>query len=288
MNLTPHDHMARALDEHPHALPDLDRLVTGSRAAGARSRRRRRAGAAGVLAAAVAIGAVGVTIGSGSDPDPARTGVTAAGSQPAAPSTTPSTPPTPPGPATSGPATARGLTAALEWAVDQESDGTASDYEGQQTTIPGVGGTDAGFWLGAFTFQDGAGASEVSVNVVAPGGIAPLSTCRPDSRDCQVDELPGGGTIKSSQDRTSTPDGVGKRASLTYARPDGVTVSLSATNGLVFPASRWDLTRDEPALTTEQLRRIALLDFWGTELPQGFLDAGRDLEPFELFVPQHD
>ena len=62
---------------------------------------------------------------------------------------------------------------------------------------------------------------------------------------------------------------------------DQLRVVASATNGFPLPEGEWDVTREEPVLTVDQLADVVTQDWWGFQLPARFADEGKELSPYE-------
>lgn len=269
MNL--HDRMQQAVE---HADPDLDRLGRVARVQGTRLRRRRQGlvllGAAAVVSA-VALGA-GVLQAQDVVQRPGA-GVPQIASDPvsASPTAEPSL-----DLSIEGPASGRGVTAALRHAISSVEDGSASQFAGQ-----GGSGRGDDFYGELAWTDDGPGVSVVGVNVQP--GMDFASTCTSYVVNCTSEAQAGGGRLTTYEERTPVAAGVGVRWVADLLRADGTRVVASSTNGYDLPSNRWDVTRPLPALTFAQLTQIIRQPWWGGELPQYFLDRGEELDGYQDF-----
>lgn len=261
MNL--HDHMQRAVDG---AEPDLDRLSRVARAQGTRLRRRRQGVTALGAMAAVSVLAVGVGLSAGGQPGGQRA-ADPAGGPAASPGATSDL-------SRTAPLTGRGATAALAHVVASLEDGTASGFRGQGTPAHHESYSE-------LQWDDGGGGVSVIGLNVQPG-MRHETSCRSVVAWCSVrkDE---NGTLTTYEEHTPVAEGVGIRRVAELVRADGVRVVVSSSNGHDLPRSQWDLTRPQPALTTEQLVRIVRQPWWGAELPARFDEQGEALEGYVDF-----
>ncbi|CAB4720694.1 unannotated protein [freshwater metagenome] len=225
-----------------------------------------------MLASAALVGVVGIGL---DGPEPTRgAGVASAPSDPA--------PVGPSGPEI--PATARGVAAALTWAVAEQRDGSAGDHRGQtgepypvrRSDYRGPGDAPIDFrtdFYGELQWRDadGLGVSVVQINLQFDRTDDP--GCEAGLASCETTTLPDGSLLSASTSTRESEDGTGIQRTVDLLRPDGVRIAVSATNGFDLAGGDWDVTRPEPPLTLAQLQQIAELDFWGATLPQSFVLA---------------
>lgn len=267
MNL--HDQLARDLDRHAPRALDVADLTSAARLGGRRIQRRRRlAGAAG---GALAVLAVGGLAWGGVPGDPGgRDGGTEVASDrsPLDPSAVPDSV------VDTGPATARGAVAALVAALGEVSAAETSGYYGQDP-LPEYGDLD---YFAMVQLDDGDGAADVGLNVQLDGAAA--GGCAAAGPNCRSESQADGGRLSFYEVvGDKGPRDVRRVVELVSA--DGVRVLASATNGVDRPGGQAEITREAPPLTYGQLRHVVEQDYWGAELPQPFLEAGEELEPFE-------
>ena len=237
-----------------HLDPEPGRLAARARAAG---RRRRRTRTAGVLVAVAVLGGVITTqLGGGGTRavDPAgRTTGDAATQDPATDSA-----PTPAPRATGGHLTV----AALRAAIEEVSTGSFSDFRGQDV---------AHELYGELTFApaDGLGAGTVGVNV-QPGSILDGGAfdCTDWMVDCSVRTLAGGDRLRTYQD-AATAAGGQRWVAERLTRDRSLRVVAAALNGFDLPANEFDVRREAPVLTTDQLVAVVTRDVWSLPMPDG-------------------
>lgn len=269
MNL--HDHLERDLHarvSQGDCYLDVARLGRVARTQGTRVLRRRRAVAVVAGVSAVTVAAVGVSAVPHGAGDGARDLVAAGVSNSRSNSAQNDFDPAHPGP--TGPATGRGLAAALRWAVADLQDGSATNF----------GGQEAHEWYAnlEWTSADGQGVSVIGVNVQ---NDMRHGNCDSTYLDCRESTLSDGSLLMTFEEHTAVADGTGISRTADLMRSDGVRVVVSATNGFDLPSSQWDITRPQPPLSAAQLTRLAQEPFWGATLPTYFLEQGRDLQPYE-------
>ena len=101
--------------------------------------------------------------------------------------------------------------------------------------------------------------------------------------DCTRRTLPGGDllrTYREKQDPSADPEGQRVVAEYISTRRD-LRVVASATNGFERAGNEWDVTREEPVLSTDQLAEVVTEDWWGFELPARFAEEGAKLTPYQ-------
>ena len=282
MNIT--DHLRQAADSSDTRSLDLDHLARVARVQGTRARRRRRGTAVLGSAALVGIVALGSGALSGRGPDRAWS-PSASGTPTPSPSVAPTTASLPPTPVPSvaptgepsagasdlGPATGRGVTAALSRAVADVAQGRAGAFAGQAGGGEAYGQLD---WSDA----DGLGVSVIGVNV-QPGSSF-VSSCGQAEVHC-TSTVHHGATLTTFEEHLTVRGGVGTRRTADLLRADGTRVVVSETNGYDLPSNRWDVTRAQPPLSSADLTRIVREPWWGAELPTYLLDEGDRLTPYE-------
>ncbi|MGL5810854.1 MAG: hypothetical protein ACRCYQ_13000, partial [Nocardioides sp.] len=246
------DQMHTAVDD---ADIDIDRLVVEARTRGRLIRRRRRAaGMAGTaVAATTVIAAAVVGVGPVRDFGGDRTG----------PAASPNTA----GRGATSPITGRGTVVALRAAIRELAEGRFAAYAGHGD--PGSD-TDRGAY-GELNFSpvDGSGAGVVGVNV-QDGHLLDADgfECRDLMVGCLVERLPSGDRLRTYSEVTRTPSGDAIQVVAERLTADrGLRVVASATNGYELPAGRWELTRPDTVLTTEQLTAVVTQPWWGFEIP---------------------
>ncbi|QWZ07523.1 hypothetical protein KRR39_19125 [Nocardioides panacis] len=269
---------------------DLDRLAGGARRRGGRIRRRRRLLAVAGTGAAVAavVGGLALTgTGSTASAPPVATGSTA----PTAPTGTPSPVPTAaPSPAglvvPEGQAvavTGRSTAAALLDLVGQLVPGRASDVggQGQPPARPEDGAAAQTYATFTWTPAAGGAGTQVMVNVQnAFGGAGPdqagrpFFSCRDDRVACTVDRADGLLVVSYERHRGAAVD----RVVDVYHRDTGLRVVVASTNADEVEKGR--PVREDPPLSSADLRDIATLDAWGATLPRPWDQAGAALSPY--------
>lgn len=249
MNL--HDEM-KVVVAHLDAEPG--RIAARARAAG---RRRRRTQGVGVLAAVAVLGGLAaVQVGDGGTRAVDPAGDTAGDT--AVPTPTTDSAPSPAAPAAGGHLAA----SALRGAIEEVSAGRFSDFRGQ----------DVGDELYAeltFAPSDGLGAGTVGVNV-QPGSIldGERFDCTVWMVDCSVRTLPSGGRLRTYRDADTASGGqrwVAERLTLDRS----LRVVAAALNGFDLPANEFDVRREAPVLTTQQLVAVVTQDVWSLPMPAG-------------------
>lgn len=238
-----------------HLDPEPGRIAAQARATG--RRRRRRTQTVGVLAAVAVLGGLATTqVGGGGtravDPAGRTTG-----------DTTTQTPTTDSAPSPASRATGGHLTvSALRGAIEEVSAGSFSDFRGQ----------DVGDELyGELTFapSDGLGAGTVGVNV-QPGSIldGDAFACTEWMVDCSVRTLPGGERLRTYQD-ADTAAGGQRWVAERLTRDRSLRVVAAALNGFDLPANEFDVRREAPVLTKDQLVAVVTQDVWSLPMPDG-------------------
>ncbi|WP_309647794.1 hypothetical protein [Nocardioides sp.] len=270
MNLR--DRIAQDLDRTDQVGPDIARLTAQARSRGKRLALLRRAAATGGTLVALTIGAV-LVASPWNNPRAGTEGTVA--TDPATHATSPSPRPSSPVRAEdeTGPATARGAAAALVSALSDVTDSPTSDYVGQGPRAE-LGDSD---YYAQIRLEDDGGPANVEINVQFDGGF--IGGCSETMDECRSARLPDGATITSyvlTGDKA--PGDIRSVAEL--VRADGVRVVVAATNSITRPGVGTYVTRPEPSLTGDQIRSIALQEYWNEELPAVFLEAGKTLEPF--------
>lgn len=266
MNL--HDHLSDTLDRIDEAGPDLDRLTTTARTRGTRLRRRRTTGfavAASVAALALTGGIVAGLSGSDGSAVPVASDPGSAGAPVVSPDLG--------GPRAA--TTGQSAVLALEWAVDQQRPGVATQLAGQLSSSSGDYYVEF-HWADA----DGLGDSLVGVNVQHGRGMH-VDGCADITTWCSVRTLPDGSKVTEYDERDNVPDGVGRRRVVDVFRPDHVRVVATSSNGFEQAGGVWDLTRPAPPLTFEDLKAIVQQPIWGDTMPVAFVDAGASLEDYQ-------
>lgn len=267
-----HDHMRDAVAD-VHA--DTDRLTGAARALGGRTRRRRRVAAIGTAAAVsvLAAGIAFVSVDAGPAPAPP---VATDPSDSAAPSPSPSPDET----AQKVPIDGRSVTAALREAVLAVQPGQTTAYAGQN---PSSVHTES-YATFELTPASGGGAGPVGLNLQEATILDGNFGCTyAFMLDCTSRELPGGGvltTYREQQDPAADP--AAQRLVAQYVSPArNLRVVATAANGFEGAGNEWDITREEPVLSTAQLAEVVTAEWWGFELPARFAAEGAELEPYE-------
>ncbi|MBZ5741324.1 hypothetical protein [Nocardioides mangrovi] len=241
---------------------DLATLTTASRRQGLGIRRRRRALAAvGAVAAVTVLAVTGYALRPGTpeihvSDGPPSTGTEADLS------------------GESAPITAAGTAAALQDAVASVAHGTFGRFQGD------VSGGEA---LAALLFTplgSNGPAGQVMVNLQpllrSVGG--PPYTCESFMTDCSVRELPDGDTLRTYHDDGDSEFGAAsKRLVAEVLSPDRhLRVVVFALNTNPWAGGEY---QTEPVLALHGLSEIARQPWWSTtELPEEYVEAGRDLD----------
>ena len=194
------------------------------------------------------------------------------------------------------PITARAVTAALQAAVAEVAEGTASDFNGwhdlasaHQTHDPLDDSPERDGYSGWFTFSpsDGSAGALVDIHVGDKGGMdynqrtaeENLRDCVQDAQEeCQVSELPDGSLLKTWV--LHSIGSTGERGYETFYATrmvDDVIVSASSTNGAGLVGTSNEVTRQGAVLSMEQLVDIVSEPWWGYDLPEEFATAGESL-----------
>jgi hypothetical protein len=255
MNL--HEHLTDTLDRVDETGPDLVRLTTVARTRGAGIRRRRTTGLV-VAASVAALALTGGVLAAVSGPDGTAATIAA---EPVTPDLLGPTAPT----------TGEGAVLALQWAVDQQRAGQASELAGQ---LPDVGGD---YYVELrWDDADELGGSMVGLNVQHGRGMH--ATCGdPEYLTCHQSRLPDGSRMTTYQLAEDVSVGTGRYLVADLLRPDRIRVVASSNNGFEGPGGAWDLTRPAPPLTLDDLTAIVQQPMWGDTLPTAFIDAGQDV-----------
>jgi hypothetical protein len=273
---------------------DLDRLACDARRHGGRIRLRRRLVAAtGAAAVAVVVGGLSLT-GPGSDDTapPVATGS-------AAPTPTPTPTPEPtPGPAPAGgvvpegqavAVTGRSTAAALLDLVGQLVPGRASDVggQGQPPARPEDGPAPQTYATFTWTPDSGGAGTQVMVNVQNAFGEAgpdqsgrPFFSCRDDRVACTVDRADGLVVVSYERHQGWAVD----RFVDVYHRDSALRVVVASTNA--DEVEKGHPVREDPPLSSADLREIATLDAWGVTLPRPWTQAGAALSPYHDYDAQ--
>ncbi len=266
--MTLHEQMSDAVaDVHP----DTDTLTRAGRDRGGRIKRHRRIGVIGA-GAAVGILAVGIAVAVPGD-DPAPSSPPVANDSNDAPVVQ--------GPDEKVAIDGRSAAAALSAAVLEVSDGEQTAYAGLGGGNTEVNETYAELELAP---ASGGGPGIVGINV-QPSAILdgyPF-VCTAGMIDCRIRELGDGARLRTySEVPVPTADGDGLRVIAEYlsARRD-LRVTAAATNGFELPANEWNVTREAPVLSIDQLVEVVTQDWWGFRLPARFAEEGAQLTPYE-------
>jgi hypothetical protein len=247
---------------------DVPTLMTAARRQGLALRRRRRVlGSVGATAAVAVLAgggyAVATTVGHDSHTTPSWAAVSPGHTLTSAPTS-----------GATAPLTGRSLTAALASAVGEVADGDLTEFRG-------AGGSDA---MAEFLFAprtDGVpGLVHLDLQSLTSYGLASSYGCdQPYMHDCASQRLPDGDTLRTYTDESSGSARAYRRyvAEVLSPRRD-LRLILGATN------TRQDekhTVRDEPVLSTAQLRTVALQPWWSlTRLPAEYAAAGRRLPSY--------
>lgn len=290
---------------------DLHGLAAGAERDGRRLRRRHRLLSVAGTAAAVTLVVGGATVLMGRSPvaPPAPAPATSGGAVSEVPAPRTDEPANEPLQTADGPrvpVTGRATAAALLDLVGQLDDGRALAFAGQQTT-PGPGAAMPAESYAALWWQ--AAGSDVATPVrinVQPGFEDDEVSADPKGYACEEGESMEAGTCELIQPDQgpffSCREG---RLGCTVTREDGMTVvSYEEHNGAAVDrivdvyhpdtmlrvvvaatdAEEFETARkvaDEPPLTLDELRRIAVLDVWGPTIPQAYDDAGSGVAPYQ-------
>ncbi|WP_248581307.1 hypothetical protein [Nocardioides sp. InS609-2] len=249
---------------------DIDCLTRGASSQGRGIRRRRRLTLATSGAACAVVATLAVSIAmSGTGPDAAvdpsvDTGT--ATQQDARP-------------VTQVPLDGRATAALLRAAVGDRADGTFDAYAGQGTPHSGSADTYAEFVF-APAGQVGSGVVGVNVQDVAVLEGEPRS-CQGYMRDCVVTRLPGGDLLRTYVDMAESAAGNDvRRVAELLSDARGLRIVVSATNGFDRSGNEWDVTRDTPVLTADQLRTVVTDARWAFEVPAQYAEQGAELTPY--------
>ena len=174
------------------------------------------------------------------------------------------------------PTTGEGAVLALQWAVDQQRSGSASDLAGQ------IFRTGGDYYVELrWDDADALGASPVGLNVQHARGMH--ATCDdPEELSCHVTRLPDGSELTTYKERVDVPGGPGTRLVADLWRADRMRIVASSANGfdVNVEGGAWDPTRPAPPLDLDDLAAIVKQPMWGDDLPIAFVDAGRDLRDY--------
>ena len=269
---------------------DLHRLVDDARRHGGRIRLRRRLVAvAGAAAVVAVVGGLSLTgPGTADSAPPVATG-RATGSPTPDPTPTPVPSPDPSAGGLAVPAgqavavTGRSTAAALLDLVGQLVPGRAGDVggQGQPPARPEDGATAQTFATFTWTPDSGGAGTQVMVNVQNAFGEAgpdqsgqPFFSCRDDRVACHVDRAEGLIVVSYEKHQGGAVD----RFVDVYHRDSGLRVVVASTNA--DEIEKGHPVREDPPLSSADLRAIATLDAWGVTLPRPWALAGADLSPY--------
>jgi hypothetical protein len=199
------------------------------------------------------------------------------------------------------PATARSVTAALQAAVSDVADGTASGFSGHlsyaesaQTYQPLDDSPTRDGYEGSLTFTpaNGSAGAVVRASVGDKGELdynkrtaeENFVECTSAEKDCLVKTLSDGSLLKTFEVRGIASNGGNQDALMLVATRlvGDAVVSVFATNhkaGLTVAGS--EVTRTDAVLSLEQLTEIVSQPWWGYELPREFAEAGEALPGYE-------
>jgi len=258
-----HEHMSDAVaDVHTNT----ETLTRTARDRGGRIRRQRRLGTIGGVAA-VGILAFGIaTAIPGNDPAPSQEPFASGG--PAAPE------------GETVPIDGRSTTAALRAAVLEVMDGDTTAYAGQDDD----GGLEGTYGVFELTPASGGGPGVVGLNIQHASMLEgdPIK-CRHWMFDCTIQDLPGGALLRTySEPPEQTTNGDGQRVVAEYfSIQRDLRVVASATNGFDLSGDAWDVTREEPVLSIDQLVEVVTQEWWDFRLPARFAEEGAELSPYQ-------
>jgi hypothetical protein len=189
------------------------------------------------------------------------------------------------------PITTRSLTAALQAAVGDVADGTASDFDGHlayasssKTYDPLVDDAERDGYSGTFTFTpaDGSGGALVHAVIADKGGMdynqttaeENFTTCTSVQEECKVTTLPDGSLLKTYVlYGIGGGDERGHEMLMAERMVGDAVVRVSATNGGALTEAGNEITRPHAVLSIEQLTEIVSQPWWGYDLPAEFADA---------------